>query len=215
MNRYQRNIGQRGDALELLNSLSDGCSPLVFFDPQHRSTLTRLQYGNEGIRQQERCALPQMTDEYIDECDHEIVRVLHPSAYLMLWSDAFRLLESYHQRIALKPVALVAWDNERMGMGYRTRNRGDYLVVLQKPPLAAKSTWSDHGIPDRWVEKVDRKIHPHVKPIGLISRLISATTKPGDLIIDPAAGSFVVMHAALALGRRFIGVDLTYEEGGA
>ena len=97
-----------------------------------------------------------------------------------------------------------------LGNGYRSRRRGDYLAVLQKPPLAAKRTWRDHGIPNRWVEKVDRKIHPHVKPIGLITRLIGAVTRPGDLIIDPAAGSFVVMHAAHALSRNFVGCDLAY-----
>ena len=82
------------------------------------------------------------------------------------------------------------------------------MLVLQKPPLAAKSTWRDHGIPNRWPEKVDRSIHPHIKPIGLITRLIGAITHPGDLVIDPAAGSFTVMHAAHQLGRNFTGCDL-------
>jgi len=40
--------------------------------------------------------------------------------------------------------------------------------------------------------------------------LIGAVTRPGDLIIDPAAGSFVVMHAAHALSRNFVGCDLAY-----
>lgn len=44
----------------------------------------------------------------------------------------------------------------------------------------------------------------------VISALIGATTNPGDLVVDPAAGSFTVMRAALALGREFIGVDLAY-----
>jgi site-specific DNA-methyltransferase (adenine-specific) len=217
MSRYQINCRQRGDALGLLQGLPDEGTPLVVFDPQYRSNLDKQKYGNEGARQKERCALPQMSDEYIDACCRESARVLCSSGYLMLWSDTFRLLEGYHLRFAevLKPVDLIAWDNERIGNGYRTRRRGSYLIILQKPPIRAKATWSDHGIPDRWIERVDRKIHPHVKPIGLISRLIFATTKLGDLVVDPAAGSFVVMEAALALGRRFIGVDLTYEEGAA
>ena len=41
--------------------LPDACSPLVFFDPQHRSVLDHQQYGNEGRgRQQARIALPAM-----------------------------------------------------------------------------------------------------------------------------------------------------------
>ena len=56
--------------------------------------------------------------------------------------------------------------------------------------------------------KVDRKLHPHIKPIGLIRELIGAVTRPGDLVVDPAAGSFVIMHAAHQLGRDFVGCDL-------
>ena len=44
-------------------------------------------------------------------------------------------------------VDLIAWDNLRPGNGYRSRRRGGYLLVLQKPPLRAKATWRDHGIP--------------------------------------------------------------------
>jgi hypothetical protein len=44
----------RGDALELLRSLSDSYSPLGFFDPQFRELLDRQKYGNEGTRQSTR-----------------------------------------------------------------------------------------------------------------------------------------------------------------
>ena len=204
------NAAQVGDALALLRSLPNNCSPLVFFDPQHRGVLDHLQFGNEGARQRGRARLPAMSEDYIDEACREIARVLVPSGYLMRWVDTFCLCEGHHLRIAdaFKPVDLVAWDNLRLGMGKRTRRRGDYLLVLQKPPIKAGSTWRDHAIPSRWVEKVDRAAHPHIKPIGLITRLIAATTMPGDLVVDPAAGSFAVMHAAHKLGREFIGCDL-------
>ena len=204
------NVALREDALALLRPLSIGCTALVFFDPQYREVLDRLAYGNEGARQRERCALPAMTTGYIDACCREIARVLQPSGYLMLWSDAFRLCEGAHQRGAdvVKCVDLICWDNLRPGNGYRSRRRGGYLLVLQKPPLRAKATWRDHRIPDRWVEKVDRRIHPHAKPAGLIARLIGATTRPGDLVIDPAAGGFTVMHVAIEMERWFLGCDI-------
>jgi site-specific DNA-methyltransferase (adenine-specific) len=208
---------QHGDALELLRSQPDACTRLVFFDPQYRENLNKLKYGNEGARQKGRFLLPAMTTGYIDACCCEIARVLVPSGYLMFWTNAFGLMEGHHRRIAdvLQGVSLIAWDSQRMGMGYRVRDRGDYLVVLQKPPLKAKSTWRDHGIPARWIEKVQRKLHPHIKPLGLITRLIAAVTSPGELVVDPAAGSFVVMHAAHQLGREFIGCDLAFSENAA
>jgi site-specific DNA-methyltransferase (adenine-specific) len=211
------NVAQRGDALVLLRSLPDGCAALAFFDPQHRSVLDKLKFGNEAERQRGRAALPSMTEDYIDAVCIEIARVLRPSAYLMRWVDTYTLCEGHHLRVGrdrFTPVDLVAWDCQRIGMGKRSRRRGDYLLVLQRPPVIAKN-WRDHSIPSRWIEKVDRKLHPHIKPIGLIERLIAATTLPGDLVIDPAAGSFVVMHAAHKLGRNFIGCDLMGLGGGS
>jgi site-specific DNA-methyltransferase (adenine-specific) len=204
------NIALRGDALALLRSLPDGYTPLVFFDPQFRGVLDRLQYGDEHARQRGRFALPAMTGNYIDQCCRETARALAPSGYLLLWTDTYHLCEGDHRRLGdvLPYVDLLAWDSLKFGMGYRTRRRGDYLLVLQKPPLRAKGTWRDHGIPSRWPEKVETKTHPHVKPAGLIARLIGAVTMPGDLVVDPAAGSFVVMHVANNLGRNFVGCDI-------
>ena len=209
-NSYSRNVMQRGDALALLQSLPHASAPLAFFDPQHRENLDKLRYGNEGARQRGRFLLPAMASGYVDACCREAIRVLVPSGYLMLWQNAFGLVQGHHLRLAdvLQCVDLIAWDNQHLGMGYRSRRRGDYLIVLQKPPIKAKATWRDHGIPDRWAEKVDRKLHPHVKPAGLITRLIGAVTFPGELVVDPAAGSFVVMHAAHQLGREFMGCDI-------
>src|SRR6516162_6096843 len=213
---YQRNSSQHGDALALLQSLSDSCTPLAFFDPQHRENLDKLKYGNEGERQRERCKLPQMSSEYIDECCREMARVLMPSGYLMRWQNVFQVGTGVHLRLAdvLQCVDIIAWDNLRISNGYRARRRGDYLVALQKPPIKGRATWrTKPTIPDRWPEKIvkPRKQHPHIKPIGLISALIEAITSPGDLVVDPAAGSFVVMHAAHQLGREFVGCDIAYQ----
>jgi site-specific DNA-methyltransferase (adenine-specific) len=220
---YARNVAQRGDALELLESLPAACAALAFFDPQHRGVLDKLAFGNEGARQRERSRLPAMSRDYIDTCCREIARVLCRSGYLMLWADTFNLCQAHHLRIAdvLPVVDLIAWDNLRPGMGKRSRRRGDYLLVLQRPLVTKRkrrlvtpaSNWRDHGIPSRWVEKVDRRIHPHAKPIGLIERLIAAVTLPSNLVIDPAAGGFGVLHAALRLGREFIGCDIAFNGG--
>ena len=208
---YQRNVAQHGDALTLLQWLPDRCTPLGFFDPQHRDNLDKLKYGNEGARQRERCQLPQMSNDYVEACCREMARVLKPSGYLMRWQNAFQVGTGVHLGLAdvLPCVDIIAWDNGRISNGYRARRRGDYVVVLQKKPLRARATWRTRPtIPDRWPEKVDRKLHPHIKPIGLISALIEAITSPGELVVDPAAGSFVVLRATTELGRDFIGCDI-------
>jgi site-specific DNA-methyltransferase (adenine-specific) len=151
---FALNVAQRGDALELLQSLPDDCTPLAWFDPQHRSVLNKLKFGNEGERQRGRARLPQMSDDFIDACCIEIVRILRRSGYLMLWADTFRLCEGYHLRIPrslFQTVDLIAWDNTMVpgGNGKRSRRCGDYLLILQKRPIRARATWRDHGIRNR------------------------------------------------------------------
>jgi DNA modification methylase len=49
--------------------------------------------------------------------------------------------------------------------------------------------------------------HPFRKPPSLIERLILNHTNRGDVILDPFAGSGVVSHVALSLGRHHISIE--------
>lgn len=48
-------------------------------------------------------------------------------------------------------------------------------------------------------------------PEALLMRIILATTRPGELVLDPFAGSGTTPAAAKRLGRRYIGIDLSEE----
>lgn len=50
--------------------------------------------------------------------------------------------------------------------------------------------------------------HPTQKPIITASRLIEFSTEPGDLVLEPFAGSGTTLVAAKRLGRRSIGIEL-------
>ncbi len=49
--------------------------------------------------------------------------------------------------------------------------------------------------------------HPTVKPLGLMSYLITLGSCPGDLVLDPFLGSGTTAVAAELLGRQFIGIE--------
>jgi site-specific DNA-methyltransferase (adenine-specific) len=55
------------------------------------------------------------------------------------------------------------------------------------------------------------KIHPTQKSIHVMSRLIELFTDPGDVVIDPAAGSGVALLAAEQLGRKAYGFEIKKE----
>ena len=206
------NRRNKSDGIEFLEAIPGGIAAAAFFDPQYRSLLDNMAYGNEGVsRGRARFELPQMEEKQIRKFVSEIARVLQPSGHLFLWLDKFGLLNGFSERTqgsGLAVVDLIAWDKERFGMGYRTRRQTEYLVVYQKPPKRAKGVWTDRAIPDVWQERRIRSRGTHAKPVGLQRKLIHSVTKPGDCVIDPAAGSFSVLSACEAEGRIFLGCDI-------
>lgn len=206
----QRN---RMNGVDLLTQTPDAVAAMVFFDPQHRNVLEKLAFGNEGARQRGRARLPQMSTETITYFVEEIARVLRPSGHLMLWIDKYCLASADWRRWLrhapeLQTVDLLSWNKMTIGMGRRLRCATEYLVILQKAPTRAKGVWTDHGIRDGWTEQVDQFVHPHAKPYQLTERLIRAATKRGDIVIDPCAGSYIVLDACRAARRVFLGCDI-------
>ncbi len=51
------------------------------------------------------------------------------------------------------------------------------------------------------------KAHPTQKPEALLHRVIMASTKPGDVILDPFFGTGTTGAVARRLGRKFIGIE--------
>ena len=49
--------------------------------------------------------------------------------------------------------------------------------------------------------------HPTQKPLEILNRIILASTKENDLILDPFCGSSTTGIAAIKLNRRYIGID--------
>lgn len=52
------------------------------------------------------------------------------------------------------------------------------------------------------------KIHPTQKPVKLLKRLITIFTDPGDVVIDPVAGSGSTLRAAAELRRNAYGFEI-------
>ncbi len=214
-NTYAINKKNKANGLDLLADINDKTVATAFFDPQYRGVLDKLKYGNEGkARGKARCELTQMDEDTIINFIKEIDRVLKDSGHLFLWIDKFHFCQGvldWFADTSLNLVDMVVWDKGKIGMGYRTRRKSEYLIVLQKSPVRAKGCWTNHSIPDVWEEKTP-KVHPHSKPIELQRRLIESTTQEGDYVLDPASGGYSVYEACKALGRDFIGGDIEYGE---
>ncbi|MDR3638551.1 MAG: DNA methyltransferase, partial [Isosphaeraceae bacterium] len=56
----------------------------------------------------------------------------------------------------------------------------------------------------------ERLGYPTQKPIELLERILLASTNSGDIVLDPFCGCGTALVAAQKLGRRWIGIDITY-----
>jgi modification methylase len=63
------------------------------------------------------------------------------------------------------------------------------------------------GGPERLRDEAGRKAHPTQKPEALLQRVILASTRPGDLVLDPFFGSGTTGAVAKRLGRRWLGIE--------
>ena len=88
--------------------------------------------------------------------------------------------------------------------GWEETNEGDYRVTHPS------NIWTDLTVP--FWSMPENTDHPTQKPEKLLAKIILASTRPGDLVLDPFLGSGTTSVVAKKLGRRFVGVerDLAY-----
>ena len=158
---WPRDVALREDALTLLRSLPDGCAPAA------SSTRSTAGCSTAAIRQRRGAAEASLR---IAGNERRLYRPVLPRDRAGAAAERLPVASGRHvpplpgrsppYRRRPPCVDLIAWDNLRPGNGYRTRRRGDYLLVLQKPPLRAKATWRDHGIPTAGPRRLIAESHP-------------------------------------------------------
>jgi site-specific DNA-methyltransferase (adenine-specific) len=53
--------------------------------------------------------------------------------------------------------------------------------------------------------------HPTQKPVALLDRIVRASSNPGDVVLDPFAGTFTTSYVAKEAGRKSIGIEIEEE----
>jgi site-specific DNA-methyltransferase (adenine-specific) len=78
----------------------------------------------------------------------------------------------------------------------------------ETPGVKLQNLWDD--IPPIGAQAQERLGYPTQKPRALLERIISASSDPGDIVLDPFCGCGTAVDAAQKLGRRWIGIDVTH-----
>ena len=73
----------------------------------------------------------------------------------------------------------------------------------------AGDTWNESRVCGTFKER--EGWHGCQMPIGVLNRIILASSNPGDVVLDPFNGSGTTVVAAALLGRRYVGIDQSEE----
>jgi site-specific DNA-methyltransferase (adenine-specific) len=203
----------RLDAVEWLRSLPATSVDLVVTDPAYESlekhraigTTTRLKHSKASSNDW----FAIFPNARFPELFAEIYRVLRKDRHFYLFCDP-------ETAFVAKPLAEAAgfkfwkplvWDKKRIGMGYHYRSRYEFILFFEK----GKRKLANLGISDIIECPRIYNGYPTEKPSEVTEVLVSQSTHPGELVIDPFMGSGSVGVAALRLGRSFAGTDVCEE----
>lgn len=107
-------------------------------------------------------------------------------------------------------ILFYAKDPSRYTFNYEAVERIPYMA----PGLVGKEKAARGKFPtDTWWHTIvgtnskEKTGYPTQKPVGVLRRIIAASSNPGDLVLDFFAGSGTVGEVCLALERRFLLVD--------
>ncbi|WP_323035753.1 DNA methyltransferase [Pararhodobacter sp.] len=81
-----------------------------------------------------------------------------------------------------------------------------FLDEMQGIPL--QDVWTD--VQPLTTGTAERLGYPTQKPVALLERILSASSNPGDVVLDPFCGCGTTVHAAQKLDRQWIGIDVTH-----
>ena len=201
------------DAVAFLRALPSESVDLLVTDPAYESlekhravgTTTRLKVS-AGSSNPWFSVFP---NARFAELFEEIQRVLKRDThfYLMCDQETAFIAKPIAEQAGFKFWKPLVWDKCSIGMGYHYRARYEFVLFFEK----GKRRLSDLGTADVLQIPRIRGGYPAEKPSALSEVLIKQSSIEGDLVVDPFMGSGSSGVAALKLGRRYAGNDVSPE----
>jgi DNA modification methylase len=92
----------------------------------------------------------------------------------------------------------------KSGMVYQKR----YLD--ESKGVSIQDVWTDIPMLRGIHQDGERLGYPTQKPEALLERILSCSSKEGDVVLDPFCGCGTTVQVAQKLGRRWVGIDITH-----
>ncbi len=226
------------DAVEGLRELATGSVQLIDTDPAYESlekwrkmgTTTRLKQSAQSSNEW----FPTVPNDYFTEFFQECYRVLENDHYMFVHCDeetsdiikpvireaGFKLRKSviWHKVGKRQPVNCPRCGTHVLdqhaagtpGMGYPFRSSYEFVLHAEKGHRRIADDRKVRNFLEivdvEWIKNSDA--YPTEKPVELLEILLRQGSNPGDLVLDPFAGSGSCGEAAFNLRRNFLGFDV-------
>ncbi|PPG59650.1 site-specific DNA-methyltransferase [Rathayibacter sp. AY2B7] len=194
MDSYNTRTQIRGNAAEALRAMQ-GKDDRAWADHEAR----RYSAGHSYLKDGEQCMIPMQVAERASRLGYFVKSVI-------TWAKTSSLPEPQNSRVSRGLEYVLHLTTGRTPKFDKTAYR------RVAPALGGRNVgWESDKLSDVWVlpTSAGRGLHGAQFPTALPGRCIALSTDVNDVVLDPFVGSGTAGVAARALGRRFIGIDIS------
>lgn len=205
-----------GDAIETLPKLADEGfkADMVFLDIPYDTPAVKG--GNRGV-DYNLISVEQFG--VVLDASKKILRT-PDSALIHMFSQApsgMKAMQKYNDLLiekGFKPIARAAYTKFAKDGETRLRNMRGAVMPPEGILILNQSGKQIENPPDLDFKMVRPKGYQTEKPAEMLKALIEMTTAPGDMVLDPFAGSGVTSEEAVKAGRKTVAIEKNEEQAG-
>ncbi len=217
-----------GDCIEVMKKLERNKVDLIFADPPYflsndgqsiRSGKVVSVNKGDWDKKENYDNVDSFTYNWLKEC----YRILKYDGTIWVSGTHHNIfdIEKNMKRIGFKIINIVIWHkSDPPPLIYKNKFRFSYEFIIWakkggKHYFNYDEMYSvnNQEMEDVWlmdaVQMSEKKhgYHPTQKPEALLDRIIKATSKEGDIVLDPFLGSGTTCYVAKKLNRKYIGIE--------
>lgn len=224
-----------GDSLKIIKTFEDNSIDLIFADPPYFLSNDGISCSNGKMVSVNKGDWDKYNgkkemDEFNTLILKEFKRIIKPTGSIWVSGTYHNIfsLGSIMQELELKILNNIIWEknNPAPNLSCRMFTHSTESILWARKNEKAKHFYNyelmkeeNNGkqMKDVWrfptTPKSEKKFgkHPTQKPLSLLRRIVKASSKEGDIILDPFMGSGTTGVAAIEKNRRFIGIELEEE----
>lgn len=191
-----------GDATQsssLAALLASGTADMVFTDPPYN-----VNYAADSNRQIANDNLGNQFGSFLRDACANLLQVTSGAVYICMSSSELHTLHKAFVDAGGHWSTFIIWAKNHFTLG-RSDYQRQYEPILYGWRQGAERHWcGDRNQGDVWFadKPVSNDLHPTMKPVELIARAISNSSRGGGLVLDPFGGSGSTLIACEKTGRR-------------